>query len=82
MAWMLKEQEENQLARLFDLALTRCPQMVRRGDDQVVVVSITEYERLGGRKPGFIEHLMSVPILEELDLSRDRSPMRDIDWGE
>lgn len=79
MVWRLEEYEENQLVLLFDLALTRCRQLVTRGDDEVVVVSIAEYRRLGGKKPGFIEHLMSMPSAEELDLTRDKSPTRDID---
>lgn len=82
MGWNLEEHDENQLVMHFDLALTRCPQLVRRGEDEVVIVSVNEYERLGGKKPGFIEHLMSIPHSEDLDLTRDTSPMRDIDWGE
>lgn len=83
MAWNLEEDEENQLVMLFELALRRCPQRVRRGNgDEVVIVSIAEYERLGGKKPGLIEHLLSIPTSEELDLTRDKSLMRDIDWGE
>lgn len=82
MGWNQEEHEENQLVMLFDLALTRCPQLVRRGEDEVVIVSVNEYERLAGKKPGFIEHLMSISHSEDLDLTRDTRPMRDIDWGE
>lgn len=71
MVWTLDENEDNQLVNLFDLALTRCPQLVTRGGDEVVVVSITEYERLGGKKPGFIEYLMSGTSFGGLDLTRD-----------
>jgi hypothetical protein len=81
MVWTLDEKDDNQSVNLFDLALTRCPQMVMRVGDDVVVASITEHERLGSRKPGFIEHLRSGPSFEGLDLTRDTSPMRDIDWG-
>lgn len=82
MGWNLEERDENQLVTLFELALTRCPQLVRRGDDEVVIVSVGAYERLGGKKPGIIEHLLSIPTSEELDLTRDTSPMRDVDVGE
>ena len=82
MTWSLEEHDENQLVTLFDLALTRCPQLVRCGDDEVVIVSIDDYERLGGKKPGFIEHLMSIPSSDDLDLTRDKTPMRDIDLSE
>jgi len=40
MTWSLEEHDENQLVTLFDLALTRCPQLVRRGEDEVVIVSV------------------------------------------
>lgn len=82
MVWTLDENDDNQLVNLFDLALTRCPQLAQRGGDEVVVVSITECERLGGRKPGFIEHLRSGPSFEGLALTRDKSPLRDVDWGD
>ncbi|MDQ3653595.1 MAG: type II toxin-antitoxin system Phd/YefM family antitoxin [Chloroflexota bacterium] len=82
MGWNLEEHDENQLVLLFDLALTRCPQLVRRGDDEVVIVSIEEYERLGGKKPGFIEHLLSIPHGEDLDLTRVQIAMRDVDFSE
>ncbi len=83
MTWSLEEHDENQLVTLFDLALTRCPQLVRRGNnDEVVIVSIDDYERLGGKKPGLIEHLMSIPSSDDLDLTRDKTPMRDIDLSE
>ena len=49
MVWTLEEYGENQLVTLFDLALRRCPQLVRRGGDEVIVVSIADYQRLGGR---------------------------------
>ena len=45
-------------------------------------MSIDDYERLGGKKPGFIEHLMSIPSSDDLDLTRDKTPMRDIDLSE
>lgn len=82
MGWNLEEYEDNQLVLLFELALTRCPQLVRQGANEVVIVSLAEYERLGGKKPGFTEHLLRIPASEDLDLTRDTSPVRDVDFGE
>jgi hypothetical protein len=44
-----------------------------------VVIALRDYERLTGQKPGFKEFLMgNGPDLEDIDLKRDRSPMRDV----
>jgi|GEM_PF-425609 hypothetical protein len=82
MVLTLDERDEHQLVLLFDSALTRCPQLVTRGDDEVVVVSIADCQRLGGKRPGFIEHPRSMPSADGLDLTRDKSPMRDVDLGD
>jgi hypothetical protein len=44
------------------------------------MISKQEYLRLTGDKPSFIEFLLNGPSLEGLDLTRDKSSMRDIDW--
>jgi antitoxin Phd len=61
-------------------ALAEGPQRVRcRGDSAVVVVSEREYEKLAGKRPDFKQVLLEGPDLDELDLSRDRTPMRDVE---
>ena len=42
-------------------------------------MALRDYEKLIGKKPGFKDYLMSEgPDLESVDLSRDRSSMRDV----
>ena len=78
--WAVAE-AKNRFSELITKALTEGPQRVRRREDTVVVISAAEFERL---KPGkdFIEHLMTGPSFEGLDLSRDPSPGRDIDFDD
>jgi prevent-host-death family protein len=76
MNWDLSE-AKNRIDDLLDRACTDGPQRINHRGRSVVVLDETEYNRLLGKKPGFIELLMSGPGLEGVDLSRDKSPMRD-----
>jgi prevent-host-death family protein len=75
--WRLAE-AKNRFSELVNTALAQGPQTVRRRGDAVVVIAEQEYQRLIGTQPGFRQHLLHPPAgLAEIDLSRDRSPMRD-----
>ncbi len=78
--WAVAE-AKNRFSELITKALTEGPQRVRRRDEAVVVVSAAEFDRLKPRKD-FIEHLMSGPSFEGLDLSRDVSPGRHIEFDD
>lgn len=76
MAWRLAD-AKNRFSELVNRALTEGPQMVRRRNDAVVVVSCRDYEKLTGKKPSFKQFLLgNGPSLQGVDLTRDRSPMR------
>jgi prevent-host-death family protein len=78
MGWRLAE-AKNKFSELVNRALEEGPQRVLRRDDAVVVIALRDYERLTGQKPGFKEFLIgNGPDLEDIDLKRDRSPMRDV----
>ena len=78
MDWRLAE-AKNKFSELVNRALTEGPQRVLRRNDAVIVMALRDYERLTGKKPGFRDFLTGKgPDLEGLDLSRDRSPMRDV----
>ena len=78
MDWRLAE-AKNKFSELVNRALTEGPQRVVRRDDTVIVMVLRDYERLTGHKPGFKDFLMGPgPDLEGMDLSRDRSPMREV----
>lgn len=75
--WLLAE-AKNKLTQVVNMALT-APQTIKRRDDSVVVLSAEEYHRLIGAKTSLKTHLLSPPhSLSELDFSRDKTAMRDI----
>lgn len=81
MAWQLAD-AKNKFSEVFTKTIEEGPQFVTRRNEEIVLISKDEYQRLTGEKPSFIEHLLNIPKDPdlELDLSRDRSPMRDVEW--
>jgi antitoxin Phd len=77
MEWQLAD-AKNRFSELMNRALHEGPQRVRRRKDAVIVLAEEEYERLAGTRPDFKEYLMRPVGLNELDLSRDHSPGRDV----
>jgi prevent-host-death family protein len=57
------------------------PQIVtKHGEEVAVLIDIAEYRRLRGETLGFMDYLMSGPLLDEdLDCGRRNDPPRDID---
>lgn len=78
MIWKLAE-AKNKFSEVVRRALTDGPQRVERRDDAVYVLSEEEYLRLSGDKPDFIQFLLNAPDMSDLDLDRDRKPIRDLD---
>jgi prevent-host-death family protein len=78
MTWNLAE-AKNRLTEVVNLALTEGPQTITRRDDTVVVISEAKYEELTGKRPSFKEFLFQGESFEGLDLTRDRSPGRDVE---
>lgn len=77
--WNLAD-AKNRFSELVNLALVEGPQRVRRRNDEVVVISAKEYDRLKGKRPNFKEYLTSGPSFEGLELSRDQSQERTFDF--
>ena len=77
MDWRLAE-AKNKFSELVNCALTEGPQRILRRGDAVVVMAWRDYEQLIGEKPGFKQFLLGEgPDLEGVDVSRDRTPMRN-----
>ncbi len=76
MDWQMAD-AKNRFSELMNRVLSEGPQRVRRRNSAFVVMTEAEYERLIGKRMGFKEFLMQPLGLDELDLSRDPSPMRD-----
>ncbi len=70
MAWQLQEAKQR-FSQLVQRALDQGPQVVtRRGEEVVVVVSATEFQRLTGSVPDFKDFLLSLPDLGGLEIRR------------
>jgi prevent-host-death family protein len=78
MTWNLAE-AKNRLTEVVNLALTEGPQTITRRNDTVVLVSAETYAELTGKKLDFKEYLFQGAGLDELDLTRDQDPMRDVE---
>ena len=81
--WQLAE-AKNKFSELFTRAMTEGPQRVRRRGETVVVVSQAEFERLSGNQPKKMslgEFLLQGPSFEGVDLERDKSEGREVDFG-
>ena len=78
MIWKLAE-AKNKFSEVVRRALQEGPQRIERREEAVVLVSASEFARLTGEKPSFKEYLLGGPDLSQLDLERDRTPMRNID---
>jgi antitoxin Phd len=78
MVWRLAD-AKNRFSEVFNRALPEGPQRVLRRRDAVVVLSQADYETLTGKRPDFKQFLLAAgPTLEGLDLTCERSPMRDV----
>lgn len=73
---------KNRFSELITKALREGPQRVRRRGEIVVVVAADAFDKLTSGKPDFIEHLLSIPSLEGVDLTRDPSPGREINFDD
>lgn len=78
--WALQDAKAR-LSELVRLAMEHEPQEVTlRGEPAVVVLSREDYERLTRPKQNFVELIRNSPLMDvDIDLTRDPSPMRDID---
>ena len=73
---------KNRFSEVVDRAADDGPQTVtRRGEPVAVVLSVEEYRRLVSRRGrDFVEHLLAIPKGEDLDIERDRTPPREVDF--
>jgi hypothetical protein len=70
---------KNGFSELVTRALAQGPQRLRGHKDAVVVMAERDHERLSGKRPNLKEFLTGAgPSLEGLDLTRDRSPLREV----
>jgi hypothetical protein len=80
MEWTI-EQAKGRLKEVIDLALRDDPQEIRAEDGSLVVITRKTNAAGSVPKKNFLEFLMSAPSLEGLDISRDKSLPRHVDFG-
>jgi antitoxin Phd len=78
MEWQMAD-AKNRFSEMLNLVSSQGPQRVRRRKDAFMVVTEEEWERMSGKRPDFKEYLMSGPSFDGVDLTRDPSPMRDVE---
>ena len=83
MTWKLAE-AKNKFSEVFDKALAGAPQTIARRGERVIVVSEETFAKLIKKKQkpkkNFIEHLLSMPQVPELEIKREKWRARDIKW--
>jgi prevent-host-death family protein len=78
--WQLQE-AKNKFSKLVDKARHDGPQVVtRHGKESVVIIAIEDYQKLNKPKSDLISFFKKSPLFGiNLDLTRDKSPSRDIE---
>lgn len=79
-AWKVAE-AKNRLSEVLNRA-DETPQLITRRDRGYVVIAQEKYRELTGERPDFIQYLLSAPRIDDLGLARDKSPMREVDFGD
>jgi len=75
--WKLAE-AKNRLSELVTRAFKEGPQIIRRHDASVVVVSEDTYLALTGERPSLKSMLLEGPSLEGVLPTRDRTAIRSV----
>ena len=79
MSWALAD-AKNRLSEVMRLAVSSGPQEITRRGEKVMLISEKDYLMLKNQHLDFKQFLLkAIPDLDGLDISRDRSPMREVD---
>ena len=75
--WQLQE-AKNRFSEMVDEAIERGPQVItRRGVETAVLLSVADYRKIVLGARSITEFFRNSPLVgEDLDLSRDQSPIR------
>ena len=75
--WQLQD-AKNRFSEVVDQSLVAGPQVItRRGVETAVLISFEEYSSMATKPQSLIEFFRSSPLVGvELDLERDKSPLR------
>ncbi|HET6385570.1 MAG TPA: type II toxin-antitoxin system Phd/YefM family antitoxin [Armatimonadota bacterium] len=75
--WQLQE-AKNRFSELVNEAIERGPQVItRRGIETAVLLSVADYRKMALGARSITEFFRNSPLVgEDLDMSRDQSPIR------
>jgi antitoxin Phd len=81
--WPVQEARARLSGLIDEVLAGRTQRISRRGKEVAVLISAAEYERLVTPRQSLVEFFRNSPLAEamaedELDLERDKSPIRDI----
>lgn len=78
--WQLQEAKAK-FSEVVKLATKEGPQEITmRGQPTAVLISMEDFQRIKGKKPSLLTLMRSSPLMGiDLDMERDRSPVRDIE---
>ncbi len=78
--WQLQD-AKNKFSNLVDKARHDGPQVVtKHGKESVVIIAIEDYQKLNKPTSDLISFFRKSPLSDiDLDLTRDKSPARDIE---
>jgi len=76
--WQLQE-AKNKLSQVVDEAISDGPQIItRRGIEVVIVIAYEQFKKMAASEEKLSDFFKNSPLAsEELDLSRDKSAVRD-----
>lgn len=76
--WQLQE-AKNKLSQVIDDAIAAGPQVItRHGREVAIVLSMDEYRHLAARREPIVAFFRHSPFVGvELDLTRDKTPIRE-----
>ena len=77
MDWNLSE-VKNRLSEVLTRAATEGPQTIRRRGEDFVLLRAADYEKLSGKRPTIKDGLLNGQTLDDVEVARDRSPMREV----
>ena len=77
--WRLAD-AKNKFSEVCRKAVEDGPQLIQRRDEPVIVIAKADYDNLVKPKKSLVEYIMEGPSLEGLDLTRDKSLARDIEF--
>ena len=80
MSWQVQDAKQR-LSEVLREAENGPQVITRHGKEIAVVVGIDLYYELAGVRVELADYLLEAPTADDLDLTRDRTPLRALDLG-